>query len=190
MKRIFTMVALAATSLIFAQENTSTEKTKTFKYNSVALHAMVSDPGQFGLSWETSGAIKETNKLHILNISYGMMNYDLDFIDIDGSGFVIELGRKHFIGEKEYIGLYAANYLSYGNIKFDKETLLGKFDGTYSYFSFFAPELGYKFQIGKITIDPFVGANWKIEVKGKGDIDNKNTDEWAFRGGLKVGYIF
>jgi hypothetical protein len=119
------------------------------------------------------------------------MNYDADVVDVDGSGFVIEFGSRQYFNDKKLReGFYYSNYLSYGSIKFDENTDLGKFDGTYSYFSFFAPEIGYKIVFGDFSIDPFLGANWKIEIKGKGDVDNNYTDEWAVRAGVKVGYSF
>ncbi|WP_147278127.1 autotransporter outer membrane beta-barrel domain-containing protein [Flavobacterium sp. AG291] len=151
---------------------------------------MYSEPGQIGLSYEYyKYNSRSTNKAFIANLSYGVMNYDADIVDVDGTGFVIELGgRKYFNTSQK--GLYSANYLSYGNIKFDKDTPFGNFDGTYSYFSFFAPEIGYKIKLGGISIDPYIGGMWKIEVKGKGDVDNNNTDEWVLRGGLRVGYSF
>lgn len=64
------------------------------------------------------------------------------------------------------------------------------FEGTYSYFSFFTPELGYKFMLGNFAIDPFLGFMWKIEVKAKGDMENSIIDNWTPRLGLKVGYTF
>ena len=106
------------------------------------------------------------------------MNYENDLFDMDGQGFAIEIGKKSYYSKSDNLtGIYTANYLSYGNINFDENLSLGEFDGTYSYFSFFSPELGYKMNFGGVTIDPFIGIMWKIEVKGKGDIDNRKVDE-------------
>lgn len=181
MKKIFTLIALGATSLFFAQEG----ETKSEIKNIVSVHGMYSEPGQIGLSYERNNK-KESS---IVNLSYGYMNYDMDIVDVDGSGFVIELGRKHYWNASGN-GFYTSNMLSYGNIKFDKDTALGKFDGTYSYFSFFVPQVGYKIQFGNVVIDPYIGVMWKIEVKGKGDVDNNYTDEWVMRGGVRIGYSF
>lgn len=191
MKKIFTLAAVMATSLIFAQnESTDAQEKKSTKHT-VSLNGMYSEPGQMGLSYEYYDTAKNKSygKSFVANVSIGVMNYDSDIVDVDGTGFVIELGGRTYYG-KERGGLYTSNYLSYGSIEFDESTLFGKFKGTYSYFSFFSPEIGYKIKFGNVSIDPYIGGMWKIEVKGKGDIDNNNTDEWVLRGGLRVGYSF
>lgn len=188
MKKFFTLVALIATSVGFAQDNAGKST-----YNNLSLNFMASEPHQGGLSFETNSWFSDKEGYtNIINASVGTMSYDVSFVSVDGTGFVVEVGSRKYYGKhkNEYKGLYTANYLAYGNISFDEDTMFGKFDGTYSYFSFFSPELGYKINLGKFSIDPFVGAMWKIEVKGKGDIDNKNVEEWAFRGGIKFGYSF
>lgn len=180
MKKIFTLIAVTASGFLFAQTNDSIHK------NTISVNGMYSEPGQIGLSYERHASSK---KSHMVNLSYGVMNYDADIVDVDGTGFVIELGSRNYFN-KSNEGFYGDNYLSYGSIKFDEETPFGKFEGTYSYFSFFAPEIGYKIKFGNVSIDPYIGGMWKIEIKGKGDIDNNNTDEWVMRGGIKVGYSF
>ncbi|QYJ67894.1 hypothetical protein [Flavobacterium litorale] len=194
MKKIFTIAAIITASIAFAQDDTSTTNFKAGNVLSANLTA--SSPGQIGLSYEREGSSfffkSQKKKSTVLNVSYGAMNYEVNNFDVDGTGFVIEYGTRNYYGKqgKEFKGFYTANYLSYGSIDFN-ETILGtEFDGTYSYFSFFSPEIGYKFKFGNFVVDPFIGAQWKIEIAGKGDIDNKNTDEWAFRGGIKLGYNF
>lgn len=191
MKKLFTIVALAATSIIFAQDNESSKD--SYKTTTISARGMYSDPSQFGLSFEFAG-LKwgSANSTQLVNLSYGTMNYEVGDFDVDGQGFAIELGGRHYYSKGDRLeGLYTGNYLSYGNIKFEEDLEFGaKFDGTYSYFSFFNPEIGYKMVFGNFSVDPFIGAMWKIEIKGKGDIDNKNVDEWAPRAGLKIGYTF
>jgi hypothetical protein len=191
MKKTITLIALMASSLIFAQMDTTDKKeteteSKSGKISTLYLNGNYSEPGQIGLSYERGKDGQST----IVNLSYGYMNYDAGAVDVDGSGFVIEIGGKHYFSKKVNEGIYSSNSLSYGNINFDKQTAFGKFDGTYSYFSFFVPQVGYKINFGKFSVDPYIGAMWKIEVKGKGDIDNNNTDEWVLRGGVRVGYTF
>lgn len=190
MKKTITLIALMASSLIFAQTTDTVEKketeSKSGKISTLYLNGNYSEPGQIGLSYERGKDGKST----IVNLSYGYMNYDAGPVDVDGSGFVIEIGGKHYFNQKANEGLYSSNSLSYGNINFDEQIGSGKFDGTYSYFSFFVPQVGYKINFGKFSVDPYIGAMWKIEVKGKGDIDNNNTDEWVLRGGVRVGYSF
>lgn len=196
MRKIFTLAALALSAVSFAQEQTTTEVNEPASdfRNTVSVRGMYGDPSQFGLSYEFGGVMCDKRSANVVNVSYGTMNYEIDNtdFDVDGQGFVIELGRKSFYGKQgtELKGFYSANYLSYGAIEFDKDTEFGKFDGTYSYFSFFSPEVGYKIRFEGFSVDPFIGIMWKIEVKGKGDIDNINTDEWVPRAGLKIGYSF
>jgi hypothetical protein len=41
-----------------------------------------------------------------------------------------------------------------------------------------------------LSIDPYVGFNWKWTFKGKGDVDNINVDQAVFKAGIKIGYSF
>ncbi len=191
MKKIFTMAALALSAMAWAQDDAS-EPAKNDNPHTFSVNAMLNDPSQIGLSYEFSGLTLDPKKsTNVVNMSYGLMNYEVGGLDVDGNGFAIEFGHKSYYSKSTpFAGFYTANYLSYGNIKFDDNIGGFDFDGTYSYFSFFSPELGYKIKLGGFTIDPFIGVMWKIEIKGKGDIDNKHVDEWAPRAGVKVGYNF
>lgn len=197
MKKIFTLAAIVATTLSFAQvnpqEGVQTDSGNDEKNRVISANFTFSDPSQAGLYFETPGFSKNRDNVSaIVHLSYGMMDLDVPVIDdITGSGFVIEIGsRQYYSKSKRYEGFYTGNYLSYGNISFDEDTDFGNFDGKYSYFSFFSPELGYKMKFGSFVIDPFLGIMWKIEVKGKGDVDNNYVDEWAPRAGLKIGFSF
>ena len=195
MKKIL-FLALFLPMVSFAQEETTTTEVKsevpTNRFT-VAANYTFSDPSQFGLSFEYKNKNTEhdRNTSKLLNLSYSQMNYDNNFVDVDGEGFVIELGSRTYIQKGKWDGFYGENFISYGNIKFDEQIgSLGKFDGTYSYWSIFNPNVGYRFLIGGVSIDPSIGANWKWEVKGKGDVDNKNVDNFVLRAGIKIGYSF
>ncbi|MFL9845097.1 hypothetical protein [Flavobacterium rhizosphaerae] len=189
MNKIFTITAFILSTLVMHAQDVVSNQSASSKIFTVSLNAMASDPSQLGVSLEYNEPEKHRSAL--ANISYAGMNYNVNQygFDINGYGFAIELGVKHYHMEN-IKGLYTANYFSYGSIKFDKNFDFGRFEGTYSYFSLFNPELGYKFMLGNISVDPFLGAMWKIEIKGQGDIDNRYTDEWAVRAGLKIGYQF
>ncbi|MBC8644534.1 autotransporter domain-containing protein [Flavobacterium lindanitolerans] len=195
MKRIL-LLAILLPTFSFAQEtkNDNTETSGLKPRFTISGNTTFSDPSQAGLSTEYKSKNLDSgrNSSNILNLSYGMMNYDNNIVDVDGTGFVIELGSRTYIEKGKWDGFYAENFISYGNIKFDENIGgLGKFDGTYSYWSIINPNVGYRFMIGKnVSIDPYVGANWKWEVKGKGDVDNKDVDNFVFRGGIKIGYSF
>ncbi len=193
MKKIITMAAFLAASFAYAQETTEVapETTPQKGRHQFSLNAQYSDPSSIGIQYEYQKPLKEGKyaSSHVVNLAVGLMNYEVGGFDTNGAGFVIELGGRNYFSNK-HEGFYYSNFISYGNIKFS-ETISGvDFDGTYSYFSFFSPEIGYKIQLGDFSIDPFIGVMWKLEIKGKGDIDNKNVDEWAMRAGLKVGYRF
>ncbi|RZJ72172.1 hypothetical protein [Flavobacterium sp.] len=211
MKRLLILTGLFAFSAGFAQTTTTTTTTtidgktttasETTVYDKkVTVSAFGSFPelNQVGLSVEFLGN-KKTKAMNdksfsfysskIVNVAYGMMEYDIPGGEIDGKGFVVEIGqRTYFLGKNS--GPYLGNYLSYGRISFDDDFGPGADDGTYSYFSLFSPELGYKIKAGPVAIDPFIGVMWKLEIKGEGYIDNKNVDEWVPRIGLKIGYEF
>ncbi len=96
-------------------------------------------------------------------------------------------------------GFYGASYITYGKIEFDEKNILEnpisgentEFYGTYRYFSLFTPEVGYKVLIAKkIAVNLHVGTSWLIELKGKGDVDNKSFDNWVLNAGLAIGYNF
>ena len=62
------------------------------------------------------------------------------------------------------------------------------FEGKYTFWSIFNPNIGYKIQLTKnLSLDPSVGFNWKWDVRGKGDIDNRHFDNFVFKAGAKLG---
>jgi len=152
---------------------------------------IASEPGQYGVSIEDEreGGMRSG----LFNLAYGTMTYKNTVLgDISGNGLVIELGARTYHRKRgKKTGLYAENFISYGQIKFDKSTPTEEFDGTYSYWSFINPNVGFKILVtDHFVIEPSVGANWKIEVKGKGDVDNKDFFNIILRAGVKFGYRF
>jgi len=196
MKKIL-LLAMFIPVISFAQETkkeeTKEETTPTARIT-LSGNFIASDPSQFGLSLEYKSKHKDNdrNSAQILNVSGAFMDYESALPDVKGNGFAIELGSRTYIEKNRWDGLYAENSISYGNIKFDENVAgFGKFEGTYSYWSIINPNVGYKIMLGKnLAIDPYIGANWKWEVKGKGDVDNKNVDNFVFRAGIKIGYNF
>ena len=182
MKKISTLVLLFICVIGFAQEDVKKSSI------TVSPYYLWSEPSQFGLSFELNylGTPGLEGISSVLNVGYGTMTYEVSGFETDGDGYVIEFGSRGYFNKKDD-GVYTQNTLSYGNIKFEES---GQ-KGTYSYFSFFSPNVGYKFKFGNnLSIDPSVGVQWVIQMKGSGFIDNKNVDEWAGRFGIKVGYTF
>lgn len=200
MKKLL-LLAMLIPAINFAQE-TKTEETKTeteiakepsAKFT-LSANYTYSDPSQTGFSLEYKSKRMDNNRntSKILNVSNAWMDYESPLADVKGHGFAIELGSRTYLQKDKWDGLYIENTVSYGNIKFDENVaVFGKFEGTYSYWSIFNPNVGYKITVAKnVSLDPYVGANWKWEVKGKGDIDNKNVDNFVFRAGVKLGFTF
>ncbi len=68
--------------------------------------------------------------------------------------------------------------MCYGNVKFDESY----FKGTYSYWILIDGNIGYKMQVVKnLYLDPSIGFSWKWEVKGRGDVDNKDINNLIYR---------
>jgi len=186
MKKISTVALLLLCAIGFAQDDVKKSNI------TVSPYYLWSEPTQYGLSFELNYSampgLEGTSS--ILNVGYGTMTYEEGGGESDGDGYVIELGSRGYFNKKDY-GIYSQNTLAYGNIKFEEVVEGEKFKGTYSYFSFFSPTVGYKFKFGEnLSIDPSVGVQWVIQMKGSGFVDNKNVDEWAGRFGIKVGYTF
>jgi len=119
--------------------------------------------------------------------------------DITGKGFASEFGNKTYFNKHEYKGFYSAGYILGGNLEFDgtvryvdKSKDNRRFVGRYRYFSLFAPEIGYKLLLfdNNLDLDFHLGVAWMIEIKGKGDVDNKSFDNWVPRLGVALGYRF
>lgn len=110
--------------------------------------------------------------------------------DIASRSVSVGLGyRSYFSKTQTMRGFFSSNEFVWYQSEWDDS----RFSGTYSYVSFFAPELGYKLGLGKnknINIELLVGTIWKIEIKGKGDVDNKNFENWAGKLGFGLGYTF
>ena len=183
MKKQFLLFSLlCVTSSLFAQEESKQSDI------TISPYYLFSEPSHYGLSFELNKGISfgSGGGSSILQVAYGTMTYDERNLEYDGTGYVIELGSRSYFKEKDS-GVYTQNTLAYGNIQFEEQG----YKGTYSYFSFLNPTVGYKIKVSdNFSIDPSVGVQWVIQMKGSGIIDNNYVDEWAGRFGIKVGYSF
>lgn len=190
MKKILLLLALVPTAF-FGQEETPKPKA------TLSANVNVSEPSVLGLSLELPYAIKkqeETDakkskkyvKSSVFNLSYATMYYDGNK-NLTGKGFEIQTGSRTYFNEVKHEKFYAESFLSYGNVKFDEPF----FDGKYSYWSLIDGNIGYKLKITEgFYVDPSAGFAWKWEVKGKGDVDNKDIDNLIYRFGVKLGFQF
>ncbi len=186
MKKLLLLLALSPVCL-FAQE------TKTEQKAILSANFNYSEPAVLGLSLELPYAIKKTDgadkqyaKSGVFNLSYATMLYDGES-DLKGTGFEIQAGSRTYFNESAHEKFYAESFLSYGNVKFDESY----FKGTYSYWSLIDGNIGYKMQVVKnLYLDPSIGFSWKWEVKGRGDVDNKDINNLIYRFGVKLGFQF
>lgn len=167
--------------------------TATFSQKSIGLFTEASEPSTIGLSFEYSPNTDKDGyfKTKIFNVGYSAMDYGekIGGKDIVGTGYTLQLGTRYFLNKGSKKGFFTDDYLIYSNIKFDEYVYpIGNVTGKYRYWSLINPLLGYRFEIGKLVIDPSIGFNWKWEVRGKGIVDNKNYDNFIFKAGIRLAY--
>ncbi len=203
MKKVLLFATLLATATLFAQEKTTDEKT------TIALTGSVGNGANLGLVWETH---------NVKSLSQLIFNKDIDPDDFSRSsimklsfiytypqnvagepwswGSEVKIGQRSYIHKKRLAkGFFIANYWAFGNNEFnEKQNAIGggttEYYGKYRYFSFVAPEMGWRFQMGNVNLNFFLNTMWKIELKGKGHVDNKDFSNWDTRLGLSIGYKF
>lgn len=192
MKRIL-FIAMILPIVTFAQEESAT-KVEAKKERTLSLFTNASQPAQLGISFEEQFEPSENgyNSSSIFQLSIGTMTVD-NFDTFTGIGFIADSGFRAYLKKASWSGFYAENFFTYGRIKFDTPMIIGlqdQFIGTYTYMSLINPNLGYKINLGKFSIDPSIGFNWKWEFKGKGDFQNSLADNFVPRIGVKAGYRF
>jgi hypothetical protein len=194
MRRIILLLAVVITSTGFAQEKAAEPAKKEARVLeqkfTVSLVLRVSEPDFFAVTLETKKeklSFGGFNKSNILTAALGSVTVSTGLKDVIGSGFVVEMGSRIYYKKGSWSGFYTQSGIEGGTIKFSDTNYTGK----YSYFSFFNPDLGFKWQVSKgFSIDPSIGCMWKIEWKGSGDVDNKIFTNFVPKIGLKIGYSF
>lgn len=203
MKKITLLAMILFASFANAQEE------ENQKIDVLYLELSGSVGGNIGLTYEytkkdggNSVLFPSLKESLIIKAFYSVTTLESNNInvkDVDGTGFGFELGSRTYFNKNSHKGFYYGNYLIFGNYEFDENNIYdtsviggdGKFYGTYRYFSFFSPEVGFKFLIANtIAVDLHLGTAWLIELKGKGDVDNKSFDNWVPRAGIAIGYSF
>jgi hypothetical protein len=161
------------------------------------LNSGISD--QIGVSYEMQKEKKilGLNVSQVVNLTKGYIDlYYVDYPELKefGKGFIGEFGYKVFLNKEKFSRWYIQNSVSAGYIKFNGSfyfrELKYNYDKTFSYFSIFQPDIGYKINIWRFSIDPSIGWQWNIELKSQGNFDNKIIDNTFVKVGLKIGYSF
>ena len=193
MKKIYLMLGLLALSTAsFAQEKV-VENTKKLDYT-ISGGILAGMSGDLGLQFEAHGAHKtlffdtKSNVSNIIRLDFSQITVSNGIMDVTGKGYVLSIGTRTYLSKNKETskGLYTQNFFTGGTIKFDNDA----YQGDFQYFSFFSPEIGYKLKVGNFSIDPSFGWQWNIEIKGRGDVDNRTFDNTFFKGALKLGYSF
>lgn len=188
MKKITILFAMAAIVAIpsFSQETT---ETTDGNYNYMAGGGNMGDGLGAYVLFENNWADDKNSTLYLKIASQAKYpNITIGGHEISPEGFSSALGyRSYFSKTKMYRGLFFANEWKYSRVKYKDS----RFSGRYSYLSFFAPELGWKIMFGKrkkLGLEIAGGVEWAIEIKGKGDVDNKNFDNWKPKASIGLGY--
>ncbi|HUH51142.1 MAG TPA: hypothetical protein VLZ11_03500 [Flavobacterium sp.] len=200
MKRILLSLLMLSGVCASAQETAQKQD-----FDIIYVEAGTSAGKQIGVVWEfeswlhkKSSDYDKHKRSQVVKLFYSadVLKSTNQFVnDVDGKGFAIELGSRSYFNKEGYKGLYYGNYLMGGSMQFENSNYAttgdAKFSGTYTYFSFFSPEVGFKFNLSKkLVLDLHIGTAWLIEFKGKGDLDNRYFDNWLFRTGVALGYNF
>lgn len=193
MKRIILLLAVVISSQLSAQEKAAEPAKEPARVleqkRTISLGFRASEPNFFGVSLETKNEklSQGYNTSDIFSAALGSVTVSTGFQDVIGSGLIVEIGSRLYHKKGSWKGFYTQSGIEGGTIKFSASNYSGK----YSYFSFFNPDLGFKWQVSKgFSIDPSVGCMWKIEFKGTGDVDNKIFTNFVPKVGLKIGYSF
>lgn len=206
MKKVFYICTLLATGIAFAQEttdeapNTTTEPIKEAPVKAVpqpeprkkqtllGFNYNYTEPLHYGFSVEAS--TNSNYKNFFVNINYADLDYDALVEGLTAEGFAVEVGNRIF-KDKSLEGFYTENAITYGKVKFDETYYrMPRLKGEYSYWSIINPSIGYRFRALDLAFDAFAGFMWKWEVKGKGDVDNKDFDNFVFKAGFRVSFVF
>lgn len=182
MKKII-LLLLAIPVLSFSQEKTDFKKSTT-----LSLNVLASDPAQIGISYETLQTLRKDHVSSLLiNLSASGSTLDKNGYSINGNGYAVEIGSRMYFKKNSNTGFYSQSFITHSETKFTKDG----FDGKYSYWSLINADLGYKIIILKsISLEGYLGYNWKWEVNTKTDLDNKDFQNFVFRAGIKLGYQF
>ena len=178
MKKLL-IVLLMLPIMLLAQVN---EKKHTLSFT-----ANFSEPDTYGIMYERNRSSKENKSSTLLFLAAGKLSLDSKTINATGTGFVFGSGNRQYFKENDRKGFYVDNYFTYGNINFNENF----YSGTYQYISIVDIDLGYKIKLAKyFSLEPQLGYVWKIEIKGKGDVDNKSFNNSVAKFGVKIGYNF
>lgn len=186
MKKQITILSFLFTSFILAQETNS-------KFN-LGLKYQVGQIGAIGIEAEYFGN-KNLKSPLLFNANLTGLSIKTDYGDAVGLGYEVGIGSRNYLNKNSLPkGVYVDSYINYGSITFNDDLSFnnGKFnvDGKFKYISILNSSIGYKFLIKKFIVEPSISGRYNIEIKAKGDIDNKDINNFLFNAGIRLGYTF
>ena len=169
----------------------------------VYLDGSLSTGANIGLSVEkiTEDKIGDYKLSEIFKVQYSsgtLTNSNANFRDIDGKGYVLEIGARMYFNKKAHKGFFAGLGFGGGVLDFENNNYYntsiyggdGKFAGEYRYL-YIPLEIGVKFVIAKtVAINIFGGTNINMELSAKGDVSNSSFDNIVPRLGIAAGYTW
>lgn len=201
MKKFYSLFCILSVFNLSAQEVKTEVKNASVLLSNLSFGSVFhsSDEIHYQFIYESQSdfsAYKETkdcnrNESSVLKVSYISKNLNINSNTLMGNGFEISYGFRNYLvkNPNKLINFYTEfDIINYGKIYFNDKD----YKGSYEFFKIpIIPNLGYKFLIKKcITADVSVGMRYKIEIQGRGDVDNKNFSQVDFNAGFRLGYQF
>ena len=192
MKKGIVIFVLFCFSFVFGQEK---EAENSIQIGSLGSSLYVGKIGSVGVFyehyWESCSNYVKALGLEVNSLVAEVPQNGLSY----GNGLEARIGYKMYLVKQRFTGFYLKSSLVYGTINFDENNnsilVNSNYNGKYSYFSVFSPELGYDFlMVKKLRVGFNLGTQWQLETKGTRDVDNQDFDNWIFRAGLRLSYDF
>ncbi len=171
--------------------------------NVLYLDGSLSTGTNIGLSFEklTNEKIGDYKISNIFKVQYSsgtLTNSNPNFKDINGKGYVLEVGARLYFNKKAHKGFFAGLGFGGGYINFENNNFYnfaiyggdGKFSGEYRYF-YIPLEIGVKFLITKkVAVNIFGGTNLNMELSATGNVSNSYFDNVVPSLGIAAGYCW
>ena len=171
MKKLFLSALVALSFTGIAQE-------KKEKFTT-GLVTEFSNFANVGVAFEFKDE-KDVCIVHLFN-SKGVLNNHFS------NGITIEAGVREYIKSKKLSKFYYDNLLGYSNVKFKDSD----YSGTYEVITPINISLGYKaYLTNNFIIETYIGSVYNVEIKSRGDVDNKDFKNDNLKFGFKFLYQF
>ena len=140
--------------------------------------------GKNALDWNYSGTFQ---------LGYSHINSTIHDHFVKGDGASFYFGVKVYLDEFAEDGWNLQNAIELGGYNNNGNNYYVQgynngYSGFYS-FSFINPTLGYKFMVGKMAIEPYLGGSWSFIFYRNGDGNHNNFGYLTPKFGLRIGFL-